>query len=87
MTDEDLDALDSRELHDRAFAHALKHVDVKFFLRVLEAAPAAHAGEGELDEAYNDVLRPSSLITEAIHRDPTLLEALRPIYLDYLKSS
>lgn len=83
---EDLDALSSRELHDRAFAHALKHVDLKFFLRLLEAAPAAHAGEGELGEAYNDVLRPSSLLTEAIHRDPTLLDALRPLYLDYLRS-
>lgn len=83
---EDLDALSSRELHDRAFAHAIKHVDLKFFLRLLEAAPAAHAGEGELGEAYNDVLRPSSLLTEVIHRDPTLLDALRPLYLDYLRS-
>jgi hypothetical protein len=84
MTAEDLDALSSRELHDRAFSHALRHADLRFFLDLLAAAPAAHAGEGEIDEAYNDVLRPSSLLTEAIHRDPTLLDALRPMYVDYL---
>lgn len=83
----DLDALSDQELHDRAFSHALRHADIGFFRRLLEAAPAAHAGAGELDEAFNDVLRPSSLLTEIVHKDPTVLTALRPLYLDYLRSS
>ena len=82
----ELDALGDKELHDRAFARAVKHVDIGFFKRVLEAAPAAHAAAGETDEAFNDVLRSSSLLTELIHADPTLLSGLRPLYVEYLSA-
>ncbi|MEI2700974.1 MAG: hypothetical protein V9E83_01065 [Baekduia sp.] len=85
MSDE-LETLSDRELHDRAFKQALGHADIGFFQRVLAAAPAAHAGSGELDDAYNDVLKPSSLLTELVHRDPEVLTALRPLYLDYLRA-
>jgi len=80
----ELDALSDKELHDRAFARAVKHLDLGFFKRVLEAAPAAHAAAGETDEAFNDVLRSSSLLTELIHSDPTVLAGLRPLYIEYL---
>ena len=86
MGTDNLDDLDSKELHDRAFSRALHHADLKFFLELLEVAPAARAGEGDLGESYNDVLRPSSLLTEAIDRDPKLLDAMRPVYLEYLRA-
>lgn len=51
----ELDKLDSGELHDRAVKHAAKHLDLKFFWRLIEALPAAEAAAGELAEAERDV--------------------------------
>src|SRR5215212_10047410 len=57
MTDRaTLEALKSKELHDRAIAKAAKHVDVRFFWRLFEAIPAAEAAIGEEAEAEADVM-------------------------------
>jgi hypothetical protein len=84
-TREELEALSSEELHDRATRHALRHADVKFFWRLLEALPAAEAAAGELDEAWTDVESLYGRLDDL--RDSgegEVADALRPLYLEYL---
>jgi hypothetical protein len=83
-TFEELDRLSSRELHDRAWRHARHHLNAKFFWQLLELTPSALAGAGERDEADTDVQRPSALVVDALDEDPRLVDALRPVYIDYL---
>ena len=40
-TEEDLDSLSSRELHDLAVKRAVHHADLGFFWELLRAIPAA----------------------------------------------
>lgn len=84
----ELDALPSRELHDRAMERARKHLDVRFAWEVLKALPAAQAAAGDLVEANADITSMTALITDALNTesDPDAIEGLRPLYLDYLKS-
>lgn len=81
---EELDRLSSKELHDRAFAHAKRHLDARFFWRLIEMVPAAEAATGDLGEAGEHVLHPSSQVADAVDSDPSLLDGLRPVYIDYL---
>src|SRR4051794_41579388 len=53
--DDPLEQLSSKELHDRAVRRALKHLDVKFFWRLLEVLPAAEAAAGEIGDAAADI--------------------------------
>jgi hypothetical protein len=79
-TFEELDALSSKELHDRAVHVAERHLDVKFFFELLEAIPAANAAEGEAD-----VMSMRALLNDLLHADEgELADSLRPIYIDYL---
>ena len=82
---EELEALSSGDLHDRAVSRAARHLDVKFFWRLFEAVPAAEAAVGEMEEARDDV---SSLVARANDirhsGEGELAEALRPLYLEYL---
>jgi hypothetical protein len=80
----ELDQLSSKELHDRAWRHAERHLNAKFFWNLLEMLPTALATAGERGEADTDVQRPSALIVDAIDEDPKLIDALRPVYIDYL---
>ncbi len=83
---EELEALSTKELHDRAFETARRRVDVGFFWRLLKAVPAAEAAAGHLDEAEEDVMRLAQRVRDAIHPDtPEEAEAFRPIYLHYLQ--
>ncbi|MGN6373474.1 MAG: hypothetical protein ACTHM1_10885 [Solirubrobacteraceae bacterium] len=83
---EDLDALSTQELHDRALHRAEKHMDVKFFWRLLEAIPAAEAVAGDVGEAEFDVVSARGQIKDALHSgDGALAEALRPMFVDYLR--
>ncbi len=54
----DLDALSSRELHDRAVRRALHHLDVGFLWELLRAIPAGEAAAGHPANAAADSLRP-----------------------------
>lgn len=82
---EELDALSSKELHDRAAHLALKHLDLKFFLELLATIPAAEAVAGNEDEAREDVASIFKRIQDFIHADEgELAEALRPLYIYYL---
>jgi hypothetical protein len=87
VADEDpLDRLSTAELHDLAVHRARRHLDVRFFWRLMQVLPVAEAGAGELREAEADVA------TMRAHLDDItdsgrgeVAELLRPFYLDYLK--
>ncbi|GAA1549717.1 hypothetical protein GCM10009678_35640 [Actinomadura kijaniata] len=81
----DLDALSTKDLHDRALALAKARRDVGFLWELLRAIPAAAAALGEVDRAKFDMLHGLSLLDEFAHADEGELgEALRPLYIDYL---
>ena len=83
---EDLEALSSRELHDRAVHRAVHHLDVGFLWKLLKELPVAEAAAGHPDHAAHDAVKLSSLIGDTIDAgDPDIVEALRPLYLDYLR--
>jgi hypothetical protein len=87
MPDEDpLDRLSSKELHDLALGYARRHLDLRFFLRLIEYLPVAEAAAGEWDEAEADVERALAHvddITDAGQGETA--DLLRPVYLDYLR--
>jgi len=83
---EDLENLSSKELHDRAVEHAARHLDVGFLWRLLRAIPAAEAAAGHPDQAEADVSHLSSIVNELVHSgEGEVADALRPLYLDYLR--
>jgi hypothetical protein len=85
MPDE-LERLSSKDLHDLAVNHAVKHLDVRFFLRLLEVLPAAEAAAGEVDEAAADVqglLAHVDDLTDSGRGE--VADMLRPFYMEYLR--
>jgi hypothetical protein len=83
--DATLQALSSKELHDRAISQAARHLDVGFFWRLLEALPAAEAAIGEQDQAEADVMTLSGRLNDLTHSgEGELADALRPLYIEYL---
>jgi hypothetical protein len=83
---EELDALSSKELHDRAVARAQKHLDVRFLWNLMTMVPAAEAAAGQRDEADYDVYQWSSQVADTFRDDDgRLSDALRPVYLEYLE--
>jgi hypothetical protein len=83
---EDLENLSSKDLHDRAVEHAARHLDVGFLWRLLRAIPAAQAAVGHPDQAEADVSHLSSILNELVHSgEGEVADALRPLYLDYLR--
>lgn len=90
--DESLDRLSTAELHGLAVRRARRHLDIRFFWRLMEVLPVAEAGAGELREAEADVAAESDVASIAAHLDDVtdagrgdVAELLRPFYLDYLK--
>ena len=84
-TREELEALTSKELHDRAVHRAEKHLDVKFLWNLMKMVPAAEAGAGQADEADYDIVHWSGQIADTFRDDDgDLSDALRPVYVDYL---
>jgi hypothetical protein len=83
---EDLDALSSRELHDRAIKLAVGRRDLRFLWRLLREIPAAQAAAGDLRRGETDVIRASALINDFMRSgEGEVAEALRPLYLAYLR--
>ncbi len=82
---EELNRLSSQELHDRAYRYAEHHVDLGFFWNLIEVIPVAETVEGETKQAEADVIHPSQQVADAVKRDPKLIDALRPVYIDYLQ--
>jgi hypothetical protein len=86
MTEDELEQLSTRDLHDRAVHRAERHVDVKFFWSLLQLIPAAEAASGDTGEADYDIQSSKGLISDAVHSgDGKLGEALRPVFIDYLR--
>jgi hypothetical protein len=84
--DTDLDALSSRQLHDMAMRRALRHGDVHFLWELLRVLPAAAEIQGNPEEAGRDLTQVSALISDALGSgEGAEAEALRPLYLDYLR--
>ena len=81
-----LEDLPTSELHDRAVRRAERHVDVKFFWSLLKMIPAAELASGDEGEADFDIQSSKGLISDALHSgDGALGEALRPVFIDYLR--
>jgi hypothetical protein len=85
VTRAELEQLSSKELHDSAVAHAVRHADVGFLWELVKALPAAEAAAGNVTGAEGDVISVSALLSDAMSADEgKLAEALRPLYIDYL---
>ncbi|MBO3746225.1 hypothetical protein J5X84_09135 [Streptosporangiaceae bacterium NEAU-GS5] len=85
MDVDELEQLSTRELHDRAVHHAVRHGDLAFLWELLKVIPAAEAASGHSDESGNDLNHLSALLSDAIGAgEGQLGEALRPVYLEYL---
>lgn len=83
---DDLESLSTKELHDQAMKLALARGDVGFLWQVLRDIPAAEAAAGQPEQGTADILHVSALINEFFHAgEGDVGEALRPVYLDYLK--
>lgn len=88
MSDDDgLEALSSKELHDRAVRYALRHLDVPFFFRLMETLPVAEAAAGDVDAAEADALTLRAHIDDLTDSgEGEVADLLRPLYLDYLRT-
>ena len=81
-----LEELSTQELHDRAVRHAERHLNVRFFWRLLALIPAAETSRGDIGEADFDIQSSKGLIKDALHSgEGELGEALRPVFIDYLR--
>lgn len=86
MTREELEALPSKELHDRAVHLAMHHVDIGFLWELLRELPASEAARGRTGIAAADITQVSAMISEALASgEDDAADALRPLYLDYLE--
>jgi hypothetical protein len=88
VSDQDaLDRLSSAALHDLAVRHAVRHLDLGFFWRLLEVLPAAETTAGEVDEAAADVMSLSAHVDDLTDSGQgEVADQLRPFYLDYLRT-
>jgi hypothetical protein len=86
-TFEELNALSSKELHDRATGRAKKHVDVGFFWEIAKILPAAESAIGNEDQASADIFHIGSLFRDFFEAEEgdDHIEALRPFYIEYLE--
>lgn len=88
MADDDdpLERLSSKQLHALAVHHALRHLHVGFFIKVMRALPLAEAAAGEIDEAEADAFSLSAHIDDITDAGKgEVAELLRPLYLEYLR--
>jgi hypothetical protein len=84
--DDPLERRSSQELHDLAVRHALRHLDVPFFIRLMEALPVAEAAAGEIDEARADALTLRAHIDDLTDSGSgEVADLLRPLYIEYLE--
>jgi hypothetical protein len=84
--DDQLDSRSSKELHDLAVRHALHHLDVPFFVRLIRALPVAEAAAGDVQEAEADALSLLAHIDDITDSgEGEVADLLRPFYLEYLR--
>ena len=81
-----LDRLSSEELHALAVRRAKRHLDVRFFIRLMKLLPAAEAAAGDVGQADEDIQRISAHIDDVTDAGKgEVAEMLRPFYLEYLR--
>jgi hypothetical protein len=81
---EELEALSTPDLYDRAMHHARRHADVRFFWRVLKALPAAEATVN-LEEGESDVQSVwAHLNDRKTAREGPVADQLREMYIEYI---
>ena len=85
-TSDELDKLSSHELRERAMKLARRRMDVKFLWSLVEMIPAAEEAEGRPDKLAADVEATWTWIGDLLHPDPALEDALRPVFLEYLRA-
>ena len=86
LDDDQLDARSSKELHDLAVRYALRHLDIPFFIRLMQALPVAEAAAGEIDQAEADAMTLRAHIDDVTDAgEGEVAELLRPLYLEYLR--
>lgn len=85
-SDNGLDQLSSKELHDLAVGHARRHLDVRFFWDLLKYLPVAEAAAGEIEEAEADVESMIAHVDDVTDAgEGEVADLLRPFYLEYLQ--
>ena len=85
-TRDDLEALSTKELHERAIETARRHLDVGFLWKLVKALPVAEEVVGDDERSKVDIMRPLALINDFMDAgEGDLGEALRPMYVDYLE--
>jgi hypothetical protein len=84
--DDGLDALTSKQLHDMAVHRARRHLDARFFYRLIKLLPVAEAGAGEYEKSEDDIFRLSAHFNDVSDAGQgEVAELMRPIYLEYLR--
>jgi hypothetical protein len=82
----ELEAMTSKELHESAVGHAVRHADLGFLWSLVKALPAAEVAAGNVRAAEGDLISVSALLSDAMSADEgKLADALRPLYIDYLE--
>jgi hypothetical protein len=87
MADDDgLDRLSSEQLHDLAVRRARRHLDARFFYRLVKLLPVAEAGAGQYEKSEDDIMRLSAHVDDVADSGKGEVgELLRPFYLEYLR--
>src|SRR3954451_18440010 len=86
MSEDQLDALSSPELHDLAVSYAKRHLDARFFWRLMKVLPAAEAATGNVEEADFDLQRAVAHVDDIGDSGRgEVAEMMRPFYLEYLR--
>src|SRR3954451_2722559 len=84
MSEDQLDALSSPELHDLAVSYAKRHLDARFFWRLMKVLPAAEAATGNVEEADFDMQRAVAHVDDISDSSRGEgAELLRPFCVDY----
>jgi hypothetical protein len=82
---DDLEALSTKELHERAIESARRRLDVGFLWKLVKALPVAEELVGDDERSKVDIVRPLALINDFMDAgEGELGEALRPMFVDYL---
>ena len=82
----ELEALPTKDLHDRAIALAKRSLDVGFVWDLLKALPVAEEVAGDDQRSKTDIFRPLALLNDLLYDSDSgqVGEALRPMYIEYL---
>src|SRR3954464_12319955 len=84
--DDELDSLSSKELHDLAVHRARRHLDVKFYWRLMEYLPMAEAAAGKDEDVEVDLEFSLAHIDDVTDSGAgETADLLRPFYLEYLR--